>query len=551
MKAQTTFLWVAALSLITTATTPRPTQAAVEPEEDAQTVATFLKPISDSDWSAIAGSQSSRIYEISRGDTLSGVSERLFGDAKYWPKIWALNPENITNPHVVSPGQALRFDTGSGSELPALTLGSLAADSQESLELAAYPKSHSISKGSGRSNDWKTLPRQRWESVLLQTPPQVDPLGFDRRSQVSSTPSKGVHVPFFVQSETLESLGEIIASPTIGRRLSMNQIVSIEPEDSDRTDPLTVGETYVITTKPRKISADGRTGYVYRTLGLVQIEKLGEENVYGRIIAANDTIDRGAVLVRARENYPIPDPIVGSEAMEAQFLSDPDAPQLGSTQNRFGIITLGSQDGIREGMVFRSYARQDEYRKKDLFTDDAVTLADFIVVAPADSFSIVLTAESKAPVRNETPVRLITDASEFTRKRAVRVTETLSDSVTDSEKTLTPAQPAQEEAKAPPVSTETPNAAELRLGTGPDELEELDRANSDALRPGEQKELEQLETWNTGAAGQSGTLAPPTMDAPSQPSAPETAPLDESALVSPEEDEFGGEFSEAPELDDF
>lgn len=47
------------------------------------------------------------IYVIKQGDTLWGLSERFIKDPKYWPNMWAKNSQ-ITNPHLIYPGQMLR-----------------------------------------------------------------------------------------------------------------------------------------------------------------------------------------------------------------------------------------------------------------------------------------------------------------------------------------------------------------------------------------------------------------------------------------------------------
>ena len=47
------------------------------------------------------------IYIIKRGDTLWGLSERFIKDPRYWPNMWSRNDE-ITNPHVIYPGQRVK-----------------------------------------------------------------------------------------------------------------------------------------------------------------------------------------------------------------------------------------------------------------------------------------------------------------------------------------------------------------------------------------------------------------------------------------------------------
>src|SRR6266581_4960464 len=48
------------------------------------------------------------VYVIQKGDTLWGLSDRFFKDAYYWPNLWARNPQHITNPHFIFPGQKLK-----------------------------------------------------------------------------------------------------------------------------------------------------------------------------------------------------------------------------------------------------------------------------------------------------------------------------------------------------------------------------------------------------------------------------------------------------------
>src|SRR6185369_9282152 len=57
---------------------------------------------------AIAADQEEpTIYIIKRGDTLWGLSERFIKDPNYWPNMWSKN-DQITNPHVIYPGQKVR-----------------------------------------------------------------------------------------------------------------------------------------------------------------------------------------------------------------------------------------------------------------------------------------------------------------------------------------------------------------------------------------------------------------------------------------------------------
>ena len=68
-----------------------------------------------------AFAQRGEIYTIKKGDTLWDLSQRFIEDPFYWPNIWADNPELITNPHLIFPGQQIRILDGRLEILPAYT----------------------------------------------------------------------------------------------------------------------------------------------------------------------------------------------------------------------------------------------------------------------------------------------------------------------------------------------------------------------------------------------------------------------------------------------
>ena len=49
-----------------------------------------------------------RIIRVRKGDTLSLIAARAYGDAMKYPKIFAANPDLVKNPNMIFPGQKLR-----------------------------------------------------------------------------------------------------------------------------------------------------------------------------------------------------------------------------------------------------------------------------------------------------------------------------------------------------------------------------------------------------------------------------------------------------------
>jgi LysM repeat protein len=108
--------------------------------------------------SVFAQNDEPTIYVIKKGDTLWGLSDRFLKDPHYWPDLWAANPKQITNPHLIFPGQKLKVypDRIEVAEAATGTPGKPQAetpkateDKQEIAEEVAPEKSFSVNGGEG------------------------------------------------------------------------------------------------------------------------------------------------------------------------------------------------------------------------------------------------------------------------------------------------------------------------------------------------------------------------------------------------------------------
>lgn len=80
------------------------------------------EPTSAQMWIAKSTDRAADTYTVQKGDTLWSVSQTLFGDPTFWPKIWSLNRETIENPHFIYPGDKVLFYPGTQSDSPALAV---------------------------------------------------------------------------------------------------------------------------------------------------------------------------------------------------------------------------------------------------------------------------------------------------------------------------------------------------------------------------------------------------------------------------------------------
>jgi len=106
------------------------------------------------------------IYVIKQGDTLWGLSERFIKDPKYWPNMWSNNSQ-ITNPHIIYPGQKVRVypdrlefipkDEPAATKKPVVTASGATVATTETLAEIARERTYSVlgSEGFILENDAK------------------------------------------------------------------------------------------------------------------------------------------------------------------------------------------------------------------------------------------------------------------------------------------------------------------------------------------------------------------------------------------------------------
>jgi nucleoid-associated protein YgaU len=55
--------------------------------------------------SSTAPAPSGQRYTVVKGDSLSKIAKRVYGDAQQWRKIYEANRDQIKNPDLIYPGQ--------------------------------------------------------------------------------------------------------------------------------------------------------------------------------------------------------------------------------------------------------------------------------------------------------------------------------------------------------------------------------------------------------------------------------------------------------------
>jgi hypothetical protein len=506
--------------------------ARASPESDSARIAGNLHAFSDEDWSKIAGEHASEKYEVNRGDTLWDISARLFGDPKVWPKIWEINNPTILNPHMIEPKMDLVFNSGTGTSLPSLAVGTVTAASVSNAGPSTVKSHYVLSKDDHPgpvwdertpypSKEWQKLPRQSWESVSVNLPPNIDKNGFDTRNRIYlRKPATGLELPHFVACAPIKPLGHIDGARSGTAYVYRGSEVTIKVDGG----PLTANTIYTaLDPNPSKLTVEGREALSYDILGKIKILGVQSGTYVGEVERARETIPRGALLVPEIKRIEKRPPIAGASKVEGTILADRRTGAFMSGQYKWVYIDRGTKDGVEPGMIFRIFQNVDPKTKRSLTPGDVFVSGDAQVLQGCENFSIGVFVWSRGEVPEQYPGVLLTDMTDrkirfYFNGEAANVPPAAA--LAPPEGIIDQPAPEPTDAIVGPEPTDGPEETltpalneEPKPAEDEDWLDKLD--NHQELRSDEENELRELEkfhetqTAKAPAAGEGAELPPP------------------------------------------
>ncbi len=314
---------------------------------------------------------------VVKGDTLWDISAKFFKDPWKWPEIWALNKQEIKDPHWIYPGNVVYLDRRSGT----LSVNEPVPVSDSS---ASTPTEPVI-----RSDVVKLQPTARVVSQNSEAIPAI-PLNI-----ISSYLSR----PLVVESEELQSAPTLVGTYEHRTLLSVNDLAYANNMPADKGRKWQVYRPSVTFVDPDTKEELGRE-VLY--LGDATVENFGDPSTL-RITNAILEINKGDQFAQATSGYSsnylphAPGTIISSKVISI----------YGGVQQagQHAVITLnkGRRDGIEEGHVLGLYQKGQVIKTKGWFTPNVV-LPDMryglvMVFRVFNKVSYALVMETKLPVQ--------------------------------------------------------------------------------------------------------------------------------------------------------
>ena len=255
-----------------------------------------------------------QIYTIKKGDSLWGISQRFIQDPFYWPNVWANNPD-ITNPHLIYPGQKIRIYNGRIEFLPAYP------EAAEPAKVVEEPAPVAVA-----------------ETVAEPLAPE--------EPQVQVMKAAGGGKGFLLTNET--PLGLLVDSVDSRVLLTSDDIVFLDMLDPSQVK---VGDSYSLFSAGKEVMHP-QTGEKFGTmmfeLGFLQVISVSGRTVEARIIDVYREIERGAQIfpyLPARKEIELKK----GQGQLSGYLLDSQQDKLGLGQNDVVYIDLGTDSGLQTG----------------------------------------------------------------------------------------------------------------------------------------------------------------------------------------------------------
>jgi len=342
-------------------------------------------------------------YSVKKGDSLSAIAEEHYGSWDKWKEIWDANKPLINNPDLIFPGQVFSLN----QEIPG----------NKRLLIASNENTFTASKTKGRSQEWRFLPPQTWEKFVFRQAPEIDPDGFDRRSRVAVRVAEKTTPSVTVASDRLAIEGEIVNARTEYGQIFLGEQVFIRADEQ-----IQVGTVYTISSGPQKIisNRDERVGFAYDLAGKVKIIGVRDGLFIGTIISTQKPIFRTNLLIPEvpplyfKKPKPSPDLIVAS-ILTTEFLN---SSLLGEQQ--LVILDVGSNDGVKPGMIFRHYLKEDPNTGEKITTKDYLIESELQVLDVKDQFSTAIILQSRSLLHPNDLVLSLIDLKDFQKNAGMQ-----------------------------------------------------------------------------------------------------------------------------------
>ncbi|MCB0309548.1 MAG: LysM peptidoglycan-binding domain-containing protein [Bdellovibrionales bacterium] len=304
-------------------------------------------------------SRAPQTYEIVKGDTLWDICKKILGDPWYWPKLWALN-DYISNPHLIYPGNLIKFYAGSETAPPRMMIG----DSGE-------PDEGVFGDSNSNASETKFHIDKSFANVFGKTDViRLRPL-------------------IYISKKKPRVLGKVSHSGLPKLELVFGDTAYLEFHKKMK---VSVGDKFHVIDYVQEVSDPERPLMTYGTMvrknAVVEINKITRTAIEARIIGGDRSIRRGDDFIEYKDDVKDIKPFATKKSIQGRIIATENEKIL-IGQNEFAFINLGKSSGVKEGMRFYVVKKGDGMLRGDDEHLPYVIIGNCFIVDVRDNTSLM------------------------------------------------------------------------------------------------------------------------------------------------------------------
>ena len=324
---------------------------------------------------AVAEDQGEDIYIVVSGDTLWDICERFFGDPEYWPTLWSINNEEVTNPHYIYPDQSLRFQPGTDVRPPSVIMGSDASVIDDlSFDENFEPIVHFLSTTEDCALPVPFTDYDDWDITLS--------------------------APSFMTRSRLEPLGHVDSALPSRQLLSARDVVYLRFKN---LSDVNCGDIYSLYHYVKQVRHPevlmARLGHTYLVSAEVLVTDVGDKWVTAQVVQSYGEFSRGEMIT---DRIPVTGKVRAmtlAQEVDGYIIDRAHEENLMLQSNQTIYIDRGRSDGVQSGTVFWVLRRGDGLAIKPRQIDQSLPdqVIGRLVVFAADEHvsTAILTDQAK------------------------------------------------------------------------------------------------------------------------------------------------------------
>ncbi len=354
------------------------------------------QPTSETSWEKAVSAGKAQIYNVQSGDTLWDISQTLFGDSQFWPKVWSMNNQTFPNPHEITPTTKIQFFKGGLNEAP-----SMAVSNPEKPLVVAPPLAKNESDVGGQANDAPAavFPAPSRKTKILKLIPDSLPLyrlGGVNKANTNVEIINGrkdfveplVSMTHYIVEGELPAVGVVVETEKGGQTASEFQYVILQL-DQPEGKSFHIARALETVRNPKVLN--GASGRMVEVQGEVEVlEKVAEDkNLYRAIVKkAISPIAVGAKVLKGPLALVDVAPGPAAAATQATLIGGQySAERRLFPQFSFVFVDAGSNSGMKEGQTLNVFANLKSRNDKTVVENKNRWVGQVKIIKTSENFS--------------------------------------------------------------------------------------------------------------------------------------------------------------------